>query len=181
MLQKQTISPAMIDATPISMTVASEEFVAAMRVQATAVNVVTTDGPAGRFGITVSAVASVSAEPPLILACVNRKSPTVAAIRRNGVFCVNALNARQHGIADVFAGRSSQSVPFDFDCALWVPGVSGSPELGGALASLDCTLFQAIDAGTHTIFIGAVIGVISRADTPLLHCDRRFATAIGLA
>lgn len=160
--------------------VQAADFVAAMRVQATAVNLVTTDGAAGRFGVTVSAVASVSAEPPLVLACVNRRSPAVAAIKRNGVFCVNALNASQHEIANVFAGRPSQGAPFDFACAEWVPGMTGSPELGGALASLDCEVHETIDAGSHTVFIGRVIGTISRADRPLLYCDRQFAIPTDL-
>lgn len=156
------------------------EFVAAMRVQAAAVSVVTTDGPAGQFGVTVSAVASVSAEPPLILACVNRRSPAVKAIKRNGVFCINALNASQVEIANVFAGRPSVGAAFDFACAQWSPGITGSPELGGALASLDCEIYEAIEAGTHTVFIGRVTGVISRAEAPLLHCDRRFAIPTSL-
>jgi flavin reductase len=161
--------------------VPADDFVAAMRVQATAVNLVTTDGPAGRFGVTVSAVASVSAEPPLVLACVNHRSPAVEAIKRNGAFCVNALNAGQAEIANVFAGRPSQGAPFDFACADWVPGITGSPELGGALASLDCEVYETIDAGTHTVFIGRVIGTISRAARPLLYCDRQFTTPSGLA
>src|SRR5690554_4667739 len=85
--------------------VSAEAFVGAMRVQATAVNVVTSDGPAGRVGVTVSAMSSVSAEPPLILACVNRRSPCVTTIRQNGVFCINALSAGQSHLADTFAGR----------------------------------------------------------------------------
>lgn len=161
--------------------IGADDFVAAMRVQATAVNLVTTDGPAGRYGVTVSAVASVSAEPPLVLACVNRRSPAVEAIKRNGVFCVNALNAGQAEVANVFAGRPSRGAAFDFDCADWLPGVTGSPELSGALASLDCEVFETIDAGTHTVFIGRVIGTISRADRPLLYCDRQFAAPTGLA
>lgn len=164
-----------------SSNVQAADFLAAMRVQATAVNLVTTDGGAGRFGVTVSAVASVSAEPPLILACVNRRSPAVAAIKRNGVFCVNALHAGQAEIANVFAGRPSQGTAFDFACADWVPGVTGSPELAGALASLDCEVYETIDAGTHTVFIGRVIGAISRADRPLLYCDRQFVIPTDLS
>ncbi len=151
-----------------------EDFVAAMRANVTAVNLVTTDGPAGRFGITVSAVSSVSAEPPLILACVNRRSPAVAAIARNGVFCANALNADQAHIADCFAGRPRQGQAFDFGCGTWLPGRSGAPELAGAVASLDCAVFAQHSAGSHEIFIGRVLGVISRALPPLLYWDRQY-------
>ena len=60
--------------------VASQDFRAAMGLAATGVSVVTTDGPSGRFGLTVSAVSSVSADPPLVLICINRKSPAIAAL-----------------------------------------------------------------------------------------------------
>jgi flavin reductase (DIM6/NTAB) family NADH-FMN oxidoreductase RutF len=151
------------------------DFVAAMRANVTAVNLVTTDGPAGRFGLTVSAVSSVSAEPPLILACLNRRSPAVEAISRNGVFCVNALNADQAHIADCFAGRPRDTAqPFDFTCGSWLPGRSGAPELAGAVASLDCTVFAQHSAGSHEIFIGRVLSVISRALPPLLYWDRQY-------
>ena len=161
--------------------ISSEEFRKALRHFPAGVTIVTVQAGENRHGLTVSAFASVSAEPPLVLACVNRRSPAVAAIKRNGVFCVNALNASQHEIANVFAGRPSQGAPFDFACAEWVPGITGSPELGGALASLDCEVHETIDAGTHTVFIGRVIGTISRADRPLLYCDRQFAIPTDLS
>jgi flavin reductase (DIM6/NTAB) family NADH-FMN oxidoreductase RutF len=150
------------------------DFVAAMRANVTAVNLVTTDGPGGRFGLTVSAVSSVSAEPPLILACLNRRSPAVEAMARNGVFCVNALNADQAHIADCFAGRPRDGQPFDFACGSWLPGRSGAPELAGAVASLDCMVFAQHSAGSHEIFIGRVLSVISRALPPLLYWDRQY-------
>src|SRR5690242_13985198 len=74
--------------------VRAEQFTAAMGLAATGVSVVTTDGLQGRFGLTVSAVSSVSADPPLVLVCINRKSPAVAAVDGNGVFAVNLLSAR---------------------------------------------------------------------------------------
>ena len=86
-------------------------FIAAMGMAATAVSVVTTDGPAGRFGLTVSAFSSVSADPPMVLACVNRKSPAVAAIDSNGLFAVNVLAADNRGVAETFAGRPQAASP----------------------------------------------------------------------
>ena len=79
-------------------------FIAAMGAAATGVSVVTTEGLAGRFGLTVSAISSVSAEPPMLLACVNRKSPAVAAMDRNGRFAVNVLGFNNKDVAEVFAG-----------------------------------------------------------------------------
>ena len=66
-------------------------FLEGMSVAATTVNVVTTDGDAGRAGVTVSAMSSVSADTqrPTLLVCINENSSAAAAILENGVFCVN--------------------------------------------------------------------------------------------
>lgn len=155
-----------------------EAFLGAMRVQAAAVNVVTSDGPAGRVGVTVSAMSSVSAEPPLILACVNRRSPCVATIRQNGVFCINALSAEQSHLADTFAGRPSAGVPFDFDAASWTVLETRAPVLVDAVANLDCVIHEIVEAGSHTIFIGRVVGAQHRNVMPLIYCDRTYG-AVG--
>lgn len=152
----------------------AEAFVSAMRVQAAAVNVVTSDGPGGRIGVTVSAMASVSADPPLILACVNRKSPAVAAIRQNGVFCINALSAQQSELANSFAGRPSNGQPFDFTTAHWTRITTASPVLVDAVANLDCVIHETVEAGSHTIFIGRVVGAAHRNVRPLVYCDRAY-------
>ena len=91
----------------------TDRFIAAMGRLVTGVTIVTTDGPAGRFGITVSAFSSVSADPPLVLACVNRKSPVVAAVLANGVFCINVLADAHRHVADTFAGRNPEGRPYD--------------------------------------------------------------------
>lgn len=151
-----------------------EAFLGAMRVQATAVNVVTSDGPGGRVGVTVSAMSSVSAEPPLILACVNRRSPCVATIRENGVFCINALSAEQSHLADTFAGRPNAGVPFDFRAASWTVLETRAPVLVDAVANLDCVIHEIVEAGSHTIFIGRVVGAQHRNVKPLVYCDRTY-------
>lgn len=152
----------------------ADTFVGAMRVQATAVNLVTSDGPAGRTGVTVSAMTSVSAEPPLILACVNRRSPSVAIIRQNGVFCINALSAEQKELANTFAGRPSSGEPFDFSAAEWTRLSTTSPVLVDAVANLDCVVHDIVEAGSHTIFIGRVVGAGHRNVKPLVYCDRTY-------
>lgn len=55
-------------------------FIMAMAAAATGVSVTTTEGSAGRFGLTVSAISSVSAEPPMLLACVNHAFGRVAQL-----------------------------------------------------------------------------------------------------
>ena len=134
----------------------ADRFIAAMGMAATSVTVVTTDGAAGRFGLTVSAFSSVSAEPPMVLACVNRKSPAVAAIEANGLFAVNVLAAEDRGVAETFAGRPKAGKPFDFEAHDWHDGRHGQPLLADATAVFECAFENAFDAGTHRIFLGRV-------------------------
>ena len=154
--------------------VSGDAFVEAMRGSATGVNIVTTDGPAGRFGLTVSAFSSVSAEPPSVLVCVNQKSPACAAIRENRQFCVNVLSTEQRELANTFAGMPAGGDPYDFDRASWKSVATNSPVLEKSVAGFDCVLNSAIDAGTHTIFIGVVSAVTGNNGNPLLYTNRSF-------
>src|SRR5690625_307149 len=85
--------------------VCKDEFLAAMRKVASSVCIVATDGPGGRFGVTVSAMTSVTAEPPAVLVCVNNGNFVIPAIEKNQSFSVNLLHESQRHVSDVFAGR----------------------------------------------------------------------------
>ena len=154
--------------------VAAQDFVAAMGLAATGVSVVTTDGPAGRMGLTVSAVSSVSAEPPLVLICVNRKSPAVEAIDANGCFAVNMLAAGNRAYAETFSGRPREGRPFDFANHDWRDGETGLPLVEDATAVFECETHECLDAGTHRIYIGRVVAAHKGAAEPLVYCNRAF-------
>jgi len=163
----------------ISIDEARASFLQAMAEAAASVTLVTTDGPAGRFGVTVSAFASVSADPPMLLACINRKSPAAAAIAANGGFCVNVLSAEQSHLADVFAGRSERFRPYDFGCADW-QRAEGGWRLGDSIASFACALDREVAAGTHQVLFGRVLET-RRADQPcigsLIYARRAYSIA----
>ena len=154
--------------------VAAQDFVSAMGLAATGVSVVTTDGPAGRFGLTVSAVSSVSADPPLVLICINRKSPAVAALDSNGTFAINLLGAHNRSYAETFAGRPREGRPFDFANHDWTEGQTGLPLVTDATAVFECETHSSIDAGTHRIYIGRVVATQCGAAEPLVYCNRAF-------
>lgn len=157
-----------------------QAFIGAMGRVVSSVTIVTTDGPAGRLGVTVSAMSSVSADPPLILACINRRSPACRAVAENRVFGVNVLASEQRHIAQTFAGRPEQGRPFDFDCARWRIHVTGAPILEGAVATFDCRLLTSYDAGTHRIFIGEVVEATAGPGEPLLYGHRRYGRRVPL-
>ncbi|MEM7177118.1 MAG: flavin reductase family protein [Pseudomonadota bacterium] len=169
-----TIAFRMSDQTEPTPQESTENFLSAMAGAATQVSVVTTDGAAGRFGVTVSAFASVSAEPPLLLVCINRASPAVQAVEENGCFGVNLLGQGHTHIANCFAGRPGAHAPYTFGCANWHDGATGAPLLETASAAFDCLIESAYDAGTHRIFIGRVAVARTGEHAPLAFSKRAY-------
>lgn len=152
----------------------TESFYAAMGRVATAVTVVSTDGAGGRFAQTVSAMCSVSAQPPLVLVCLHGRSPVNDAIQVNRVYCVNVLAIQHDHVADTFAGRPwPGKEPWDFTCGQWSAAPSGSPRLQDALAVFDCRVYEVVLAGTHKVYVGEVSAIDSVEGTPLLY-SRQF-------
>ncbi len=145
------------------------------------VHVVTTDGVAGPGGFTATAVASVSDNPPVVLACLNRASPQTEVFRRNAAFAVNLLPAGGREIADTFAGRTGLTAGERFSTGVWVRLSTGSPVLETAVMALDCRLIDFKEVGTHTIFFGIVVAArqSARADDgrpeTLIYHDRHYA------
>lgn len=166
--------------TSVTDLVLRSSFIDGMSRVATSVTIVTTDGAAGRFGLTVSAMSSVTADPPTLLICVNRRNPMDAAIRENGVFGVNALRADQRWVAETFAGRPRNGSPYDFHAGAWHIEKTGSPLLTGACAWFDCVLIAAHHVGTHTIAIGRVMASGAEPGTPLIYGRRSFGELVQL-
>src|SRR4051794_30263472 len=127
--------------------VEAERFREAMRRMASGVSVVTTDGPAGRFGVTVSSMCSLSLEPPSVLACVHHMSPALRAVKENGVFCANVLRFEQSHVSDSFAGRLLELKDDKFACAEWHALATGAPVLRDALIAFDCRLSREVEFG----------------------------------
>ena len=123
----------------------------AMALLGGAVSVITTDGSAGRFGFTASAVCSVTDQPPTLLVCMNRSSYSNVHFKSNGVLCVNVLSADHQDISGVFANREL-NMEQRFASAAWHVLESGAPVLDQALVSFDCRIAQAHEVGSHTIF-----------------------------
>ncbi|KFE50623.1 flavin reductase [Pseudomonas syringae] len=123
----------------------------AMALLGGAVSIITTDGPAGRFGFTASAVCSVTDSPPTLLVCMNRSSQANVHFKTNGVLSVNVLTAEHQDISGVFANRD-MGPEQRFASAQWHTMESGAPMLDQALVSFDCRIAQAHEVGSHTIF-----------------------------
>lgn len=158
-----------------------QSFVEGMARAATFVSVITTDGEAGRFGVTVSSMTSVSADgaAPSLLVCVHHLSPAATAILKNRAFCANLLNAGQQGHSDIFSGRDKAGDRFDR--VEWTAGQGGQPVLTGAAASFECILKTALLWETHYVIMGEVSAVrLSDQPDALLYGQRGYRRAVGL-
>lgn len=160
-----------------------QKFLTGMSHAAATVNIVTTDGPAGRFGVTVSAMSSVSADTqnPTMLVCVNETSSSCKAILENGVFCVNVLRDDQASISDYFAGRFKTADGDKFSCATWKKQTTGAPRLVDPLVAFDCKIIDTYKIGTHFVLIGAVQDVyVHENGSALIYANRAYRTALKL-
>jgi flavin reductase (DIM6/NTAB) family NADH-FMN oxidoreductase RutF len=159
-----------------------QAFVEGMARAATFVSVITTDGPGGRHGVTVSSMTSVSVdgEAPSLLVCIHHQSPAAAAILQNRAFCANLLNAGQQVHSDIFSGRDKSGLA-RFDRVDWQPGQGGQPLLSGAAASFECNLKTALLWETHHVLIGQVSAVqLSDQPDALLYGQRGYRRAVGI-
>lgn len=122
-----------------------------------------------RNGLTATAVCSLSADPPMLLACLNRASNSFAAVAEAGVFAVNVLSLHDAAVADHFAG--TRPADEKFQAGDWGVAFTGAPILTTGLAAFDCEVERVVEAGTHGIILGAVRQVVlgEAGKAPLLY------------
>ncbi|HBW3213704.1 TPA: pyrimidine utilization flavin reductase protein F [Klebsiella pneumoniae] len=140
-----------------------------------AVNIITTDGPAGRAGFTASAVCSVTDTPPTLLVCLNRSASVWPMFSEHHTLCVNTLAAGQETLSTLFGGKTAMDERFA--AADWQTGATGCPRLEAALVSFDCRIDQRVSVGTHDILFCHVVA-ITRHPEPrgLMWFDRGYHT-----
>ncbi len=115
--------------------------------------VITTRGEDGRrVGVTANSFASLSLEPPLVLWCLDRDAPSLAAFKACTHFAVNVLSAEQHHLSRQFATPAEDK----FAGVEPLEGPGGVPLLDGTIAHFVCRSVRQVDAGDHVIVIGEV-------------------------
>ena len=120
-------------------------------------------------GMTANAIASISIDPPVLMASIARKAETHAAIVGSHAFAVSVLAADQRELAECFAQPTTAAKLTRFCDAPWHEAETGSPILEGALAYFDCRLTEHHDGGDHVIVLGEIVAAGFREDAePLL-------------
>lgn len=157
----------------------SDLFVAGMRKVAGAVSVITTVASDGeRRGLTATAVCSLSAQPPSLVACLNRKTWVAQFVPDAGVFAVNVLSPTQEAIARTFAGQTELAAGERFCVGEWETRITGAPLARGAVAAFECRLERIVDHTTHVILIGEVIGTVLGDGHSLVYLDGSFSSVL---
>jgi flavin reductase (DIM6/NTAB) family NADH-FMN oxidoreductase RutF len=142
----------------------------------TPVSVVTAAADGRPHGTTVSAFASLSLNPPMVLVSLDRTSQLLGVVRRSGRFGINVLGSDQSGIARVFAGKGGAAkfdgVPWEF--------ADGVPRIPGAGGFLACRVARLVEGGDHIVVLGEVHAAHTVEARPLTYHGRVFGTHIPL-
>jgi len=149
----------------------AEAFRGAMASVCAPVSVVTTMAGDRPHGTTVSAFASLSLNPPMVLVSLDRSSELLRHIRRALLFGLNVLHTDQAALAAAFARKGESK----FDGISWVLD-SGVPRLDGCAAWLACSVRRMVNGGDHTVVFGDVLSVAHAPAPPLTYYQRRFGT-----
>ncbi|MCB0005789.1 MAG: flavin reductase family protein [Anaerolineales bacterium] len=155
------------------MAISSDDFKDVLRHFPAGVTLVTVKAGGEVYGLTVSAFASVSPTPPLIMVCIDHRGYSHELLQKSdAVFAVNFLHEEQIELSNRFAFVKDDR----FAEGDWTTAATGAPVLADAVAWLDCTVYSRHSAGTHTIYIGEVQAsqVVAPDGKPLIYWNREY-------
>lgn len=145
----------------------------------TGVAIVTTlDADGTPRGLTTNAVTSVSADPPILLICIDRDSRTLPALRLSRRFVVNFMRDDHAELCELFASKADDK----FAAVAWTAGLGGLPILHeGAVAHAECVTLEELEIGDHVVVTGQVeAGSGPRPDdVPIVWFRRGFSSPLG--
>jgi flavin reductase (DIM6/NTAB) family NADH-FMN oxidoreductase RutF len=122
-------------------------------------------------GATISALSSVSLDPPLLLVCIQLRTKVCECLATSAEFAINVLASDQEALAR----RFSQTCDERFAGVAVSRGKTGAALLHGALAYFECRVLSTQNAGDHAVIIGEIVAGRGRAGNPLLHFRGAFA------
>ena len=136
---------------------------------ASGVTIMTTTAAGRMHGMTVSAFASQSLDPLLILLSVEQSTEMHKLVMASRAFAINILGEHAEGTARFFAANARLKGS-EFVEGAYHLGVSGAPLLNEAVAYLEATVHSTLEAGDHTVIVGRVTALEVRSDAePLIY------------
>lgn len=133
---------------------------------ATGITVTTVRGADGSpQGLTANSFTSVSWDPPLVLVCVDKRASVYEHFASAAAYAIHVLSEEQRELSVRFASPGVDR----FAGLAWEPGEFDTPVIGGCLAVLECEIVSSVEAGDHTMFLGAVRKTACREGRPLVY------------
>lgn len=127
------------------------------------------------LGATLSSVTSLSLDPPMVLACFDRRSETLKSLAAGrSEFLIHVLGQGQEPVAQVFAGKADNK----FSGISWSPGWRGLPTISGCAMVLGCCVEDIHPGGDHMIVTGLVLNTMVDAQRQPLVYHRRQIRAL---
>jgi flavin reductase (DIM6/NTAB) family NADH-FMN oxidoreductase RutF len=157
--------------------VGADRFSEGMRQLAAGVCIVATRLGERRYGLTATAVCSLSAEPPALLVCVSHSAEAHNAICEAERVSIQVLSESQIDVAQRFSSVKGEQ---KFEEAPWSEHTSGMPHLLDALASFDCRVVETWQCETHSVFKCLVERLAASDGPPLVYRNRQFSGVVAL-
>lgn len=145
---------------PLPMAAQPAAFKSALRQLAGGVSIVTVQAGHERTGFTATSVSSLSADPPSVIACVNKNSSSASLLSRTRHFGVSLLTQAQQQVAERFAGIGGVAGSLRYASERWIHLTDdGAPVMQDSAIALDCYAEDIIEKHSHWILIGRVMAV----------------------
>jgi flavin reductase len=154
-------------------------FRSSMRRLAGGVALVTTRQGERAYGMVMTAVMSLSMEPPALVLAVNRTASLHDPLQAGAPFCVNLL---KHGSEEMC--RAFYALPSEqrFSVGEWAEGPGGAPYLADAQAVICCQVGPIHAFGSHSLVVGLVTDAWAETEVaPLIHLDGAYVGAAGMS
>ena len=151
----------------------ADSFKRAFRTHPAGVAIITANPGTGPVGLTATSVASVSADPPILIFSVADASSSTAAILESETIVVHLLDASHLELAQRFA---TSGIDRFADATTWVMLPTGEPRLTGIATALRGTIVERLRVGTSTVVAALILDANTEVDatarSPLVYHDR---------
>jgi flavin reductase (DIM6/NTAB) family NADH-FMN oxidoreductase RutF len=118
-----------------------------------------TRGSGRRNLMTCNWATQVSVDPKLVAVSVESAALSHALLAADGVFSLNILPRSERAIVRKFVKPlDDEGDPESLAGFALRPSGNGAPVLADAAAWIECELRQQLDCGSHTLFVGEVVG-----------------------
>jgi flavin reductase (DIM6/NTAB) family NADH-FMN oxidoreductase RutF len=152
-----------------------ENFRTAFRRHPAGVAAITADSGLGPVLLTATSVASVSAEPPLLMFSLSRSSSSTPTVRRSETVVVHLLDASQLEIAHLGA---TSGIDRFANGDLWATLPTGETYLPTAATWIRARTLSAVDAGGSVVMLAEALEIVATEEVlnPLVYHDRMWHT-----